>query len=275
LVIVLAATLSLMGADRVTAAGWLDDLRDKLVPGVSKPPKGIGASTKGVGGASSGNVGSGSGRGTAAAGATGGKAPAASRIFSGPDKYPPSDFGAYAILAFQSKAAPQDMERHLAICEAYRTTVPHFSELDIPLSEQLVTVWPIVSEQNALATTAASGKDTCALAVEHYGLVASRKAIAHAEFAGVDIGVKRGPFLLAWSPTSKKGQDDAVVLSADLSGVRSLEQAKRVFRRWVRDIEEDSDLWNEDGWSVEKVKVVIGDWASEMGDKILFLFVRS
>jgi hypothetical protein len=53
----------------------------------------------------------------------------ASRLFAGPDQYPPEEFAAYGILAFRSRASSQDRARHLMICEAYAATLPHADEL--------------------------------------------------------------------------------------------------------------------------------------------------
>jgi len=45
-----------------------------------------------------------------------------------------------------SRPQPHDVERYKTICEAYKANLPSQTELlpDIPLSEQMITYWPIL-----------------------------------------------------------------------------------------------------------------------------------
>ena len=56
----------------------------------------------------------------------------ASRIFAGPNQYPPKEFAAYSIVAFPSRPSLHDRDRYLTICHAYVATLPHASELELP-----------------------------------------------------------------------------------------------------------------------------------------------
>ena len=73
----------------------------------------------------------------------------AARIFAGPTQYPPEDFAAYGILAFRARASLYDHDRHSMMCQAYASGLPHTTELSIPDSQQMVTVWPVDSENRA------------------------------------------------------------------------------------------------------------------------------
>jgi hypothetical protein len=196
----------------------------------------------------------------------------ASRLFTGPDEYPPDKFAAYGILAFRSRASLHDRDRHLMICEAYIAGLPHSSELallDIHLHDQMVTVWPVDSDSSAEKLNHMSRKGTCEIAVESYGLTIARAALFHAERAGMAIsGI--GPFLLAWSPSTDKGKPDALVLVADLSNVTTYRQAQEILLRWSRDIEQDPRLWRK-GWDLERVRREIQLWVDAYGSSILTL----
>lgn len=196
----------------------------------------------------------------------------ATRIFAGPAQYPPAEFGAYGMVVFRSRAVDADRERYLFLCEAYVSAVPHTSELDLPRSEQLVTVWPMEADASADAANALAREATCSHAVQHYGLVAALEAIRHVGRAGYTLPEGRGgPYLIAWNPASSMGGEDALILQADLSYVRTPDQAKRAFEKWVADVEENTDLWR-DGWNLEVLRTVIRNWADEFGPQVLVLF---
>ena len=195
----------------------------------------------------------------------------ASRIFAGPNQYPPNEFAAYGILAFPSQPSIYDSNRYLMICRAYTATLIHTSELNIPRAEQMVTVWPIGSDSKANELNYRSSRDeACEQAVDNYGLVIAKGALNHAKVAGVDTS-GRGPFLLAWSPATDKGKRDAVVLSANLSDITTYEQAKGVLLDWENDIEKNPKLWR-NGWDVERIRVKIRLWVDRYGSQILALF---
>jgi hypothetical protein len=198
----------------------------------------------------------------------------ASRIFAGPSKYPPKEFAAYGILAFRSRPSPYDRERHLMFCNAYVATLSHADELEVPRSEQMATVWPLVSDDasDRLNRLRNYAKEICQIAVDNYGLVIAQKAIKDAEFTGKHLS-RAGPFLLAWSPATEKGKKDALVLVSDLSDVTTYEQAHERFLAWSRDIESDPALWI-GGWNLERLRTYIRNWVDKYGEKSLAVFVR-
>lgn len=195
----------------------------------------------------------------------------ASRLFSGPSLFPPTDFAAYGIVAFGTRASSFNRDRHLLLCNAYVASLPHTLELEIPHADQIVTVWPM--EQNGFAKwlNNAPREQVCEPAVDRYGLVIARKAINDAERTGVYLSGK-GPYLLAWSPSESKGEPDALILSIDLSLVTTYEQAISVFELWRRDIEEDRTLW-ENGWSVEDLRLTIQQWVDKFGGGLIQILV--
>ena len=185
----------------------------------------------------------------------------ASRTFAGPGQYPPKDFAAYGIVAFPSRAAGKDdVQRHKMICSSYVAGLPDVTEVQTqahaPIKTQMVTVWPIESNNEADRISAMPRDRACPDAVSHYGLIKSKEAIAaalRASNAAFDGG---GPFLLAWSPAEKEGDRDALVLVSNLSDVTTTEQAREIFDRWSTDIQENPELWVK-GWNSEKIKMVI------------------
>ncbi len=197
----------------------------------------------------------------------------ASRAFAGPAQYPPEDFAAYGILAFQSRVSSHNRSRHLMICKAYASNLPHTFELEIPTTQQMVTVWPMDSNSEAdFLNTGPRGLGLCEHAVDYYGLVVAKQALKEAELTGVDT-TDSGPLLLAWSPSTDKGKRDALVLVSDLSDITTYEQADGLFRKWSRDIEGDPKLWTDgNGWDVERLRVTIRNWVDAYGTKALALF---
>lgn len=196
--------------------------------------------------------------------------PEATRIFAGPNQFPPDQFAAYAMVIFKSRAVTADLGRHIGICEAYVAAIPHFSEIDTPLDQQIATVWPMESESIAFEVNRAPRDNVCDSAVHYYGLVAANRARTDAGLKGVNFS-GRGPFLVAWAPAAAKGSPDAVVLEADLSFINSPAQAKAAFERWVQDIEEKPELWQH-GWDLERVRLTIQQWLDYFGDDVLKAF---
>lgn len=210
-------------------------------------------------------------------GATGGTATAsytgseiyASRLFAGPDDYPPTNFAAYGILAFKSRASHFDRDRQVMICEAYVNSIRPFDQIGKPVAEQMATVWPVASRETALLLSKTPERQTCGIAVDQYGNLAADKALRDAVAAGVDLD-GLGPYLLAWSPPRKKGQPDAIVLVADLSDVKDYETALSVMFSWVEDIERDPKLWS-NGWSVEALRLKAQKWFDRRGAQLLLV----
>jgi uncharacterized surface protein with fasciclin (FAS1) repeats len=197
----------------------------------------------------------------------------ASRLFAGPGQYPPTDFAAYGILAFRSRASSFDLERHLMICEAYVRAVPSAVELGLPHKDQMVTVWPIENDVVARSISTVARDKVCAAATQSYGLVTAQTAILHAEKAGQKLEGRSGPFLLAWSPPKNKGEAGSVVLMADLSRVSNYQQAVSIMGKWVSDIERNPSMWANGGWNAERVRIAIQQWLDYYGPNLL-IFIK-
>lgn len=190
----------------------------------------------------------------------------ASRLFAGPRQYPPEDFAAYGIVAFRARVSSGERERYMMLCEAYVAALPRSDELTIPVEEQMVTVWPIADDQTAAALNEQRGPDACPTAIDRYGLTAALQAIDDAGEARISLS-RRGPFLLAWSPSIDKGNPDALMLVADLSDVTTYTQAEAIFVLWRTDIEANPEYWDR-GWDVEKLRVAIRLWVDRYGSQI-------
>jgi hypothetical protein len=193
----------------------------------------------------------------------------ASRAFAGPNQYPPTAFKAYGIVAFQARGSGDDEARHEMICNAYVDSIDHYTQIKAPINKQMVTVWPIETDNIATQLNRMPRKQLCRIAVNKYGLAAAHQAILQAK--GQKNGFSdAGPYLLAWSPSEAKGRPDALVLVSDLSDVINGQQAKEIFADWVSDIQKNPELW-EKGWNEEKLKRIIRLWADKWGDKLLKL----
>lgn len=189
------------------------------------------------------------------------------RNFFGPHDIPPLNFAAYGIVAFPQKFTTETRHRHISICEAYIATLPPASSSSAPPNDQMVTVWPI--DNTSLAERLnEQGESVCKEAVEHYdlnsGLIALREAATQEkkDLSG------RGPYLLAWAPSSHKGTAGSLVLIADLSSATTAEHYRKYFQKWRADIERNPKLWR-NGWSQADLIAVIRDWADKWGTMIL------
>jgi hypothetical protein len=196
----------------------------------------------------------------------GGSAIRAARLFAGPDQYPPEAFAAYGIVAFRARASSGERERHVMLCEAYVATLPRSAELTVPVEEQMVTVWPIDDDKVADELNQLRGGEICDRAVGHYGLPTALQAIGDAGDARLGRD-RRGPFLLAWSPSGDKGDPEALMLIADLTDVTTYAQAEAFFVLWRTDIEANPEYWNR-GWNVERLRVAIQLWVDRYGSQI-------
>ncbi len=199
----------------------------------------------------------------------------ASRLFAGPEDYPPTDFAAYGILAFKYRASNHDRARHLMICEAYVNSIRSSKAVSSPRQQQMVTVWPMSSRSAAEKLMDMEEASVCGVAVDQYGSVNADRALRQAAAAGADLkGL--GPYLLAWSPPQKKGKQDAVVLIADLSDVKDYEGALAAMLGWVQDIESDPKLWGaKGGWTVEALRLKMQRWFDKRGTQLLSVVGRS
>lgn len=188
------------------------------------------------------------------------------RTFSGPQLFPPAAFAAYGILAFPTRPiVDADVQRFIMFCQAFVATLPRTSEVSTPLGDQMVTVWPLTSDAAASGLNKVSG-DPCKKAVESYGLVIAQSAINEARLTGIDVSGP-GPFLLAWSPSAKKGDKDAIVLVVDLSDVQTDAQAKAKLAVWVKEIVDKPERWR-GGWTVEGMREAAKLFVDNLGTSI-------
>lgn len=167
----------------------------------------------------------------------------ATHTFAGPLEFPPEGYLAYGVLAFPQKPTPDTEHRYQLICEAFIKTISFTSEVTQPISEQMVTIWPVTSAQIAKKIHAAPETDRCKMAVAHYYLPHSERAMEFARMAGQKLGTGRGPFLLAWSPGGTMGNSKVPVLNRDLSLVVTRQQADEEFRTWKAEIR-NRDCWD-------------------------------
>ena len=167
----------------------------------------------------------------------------ATHTFAGPLEFPPEGYLAYGVLAFPQKPTPDTEHRYQLICEAFIKTISFTSEVTQPISAQMVTIWPVTSAQIARKIHAAPETDRCRMAVAHYHLPHSERAMEFARMAGQKLGTGRGPFLLAWSPGGTMGNSKVPVLDRDLSLVVTRQQADDEFRAWKAEIR-NRDCWD-------------------------------
>ncbi len=194
----------------------------------------------------------------------------ASRIFGAEAQFPPEGYLAYGILAFPGRATATTMDRHLMICDSFLTKISHVSELpNIPKSQQIVTVWPMQTTEDANVANSVSRSVTCDIAVARYGLALAQRRIDEANVAKPGaIGESRGPFLIAWNPAHAVGASDQPILVHDLSYVRSPEQADDAIRRWTRHIQAGPPNWGAPG-TVESARLSLRNWADHHGPNAL------
>ena len=188
-----------------------------------------------------------------------------SRIFSGPSDYPPEKFHVYAIVAFPANGFAKERERHLLHCKAYIASLNNSFRLSRELHKQLVTVWPLNSNNTAyfLNNKTIELDSICEIAVSEYGLSSAQLALRQARMR--DSSVKGvGPFLLAWSPAARKGQKDSDMLVMDLSGVNSYDSALKRYVMWAEEIENDPSTW-ESGWDYDKILANIANSLNQRG----------
>lgn len=167
----------------------------------------------------------------------------ATHTFAGPQEFPPEGYLAYGVLAFPQKPTPDTEHRYHLICEAFIKTISFTSEVSQPISAQMVTIWPVTSAQIAKKIHAAPEADRCKMAIAHYHLPHSERAIEFARMAGQKLGTGRGPFLLAWSPGGTMGSSKVPVLERDLSLVVTRQQANDEFRAWKAEIR-NRECWD-------------------------------
>lgn len=197
------------------------------------------------------------------------------RSFTGPHAFPPREFGAYGIVAFPFLSTPTTKARHLMVCRAFIAALPDPGSLVEPLlpDQMMVTVWPVNDEAFAKELNAPGSAPEqmarCDIAVDQYHLDTAQTALRQADVRNRGIfSDKRGPFLLAWSPSSSKGKEDALVLIRDLSNFSDLGRVQQAFNEWRIHIETNSNIFDEK-WTIENLRSATRDWLNRVGSVFL------
>jgi hypothetical protein len=168
-------------------------------------------------------------------------------------------YGAVAIIAFpQVPATIAESNRHRRICEAYLTTLPDaiITRKLAPDLRQMVTVWPrsdITEPVSAKVATPGATAAKCRRAVDNYDHVTAAVWLSLVpKRAGLE-RTGRGPFLVAWAPSSAIGNPRSAVLVFDLSDFEQISAIQKAFRIWKVEIENDPRLWHK-GWNMTRWK---------------------
>ena len=185
-----------------------------------------------------------------------------------PADMPPREVAGYGIVAFTTRPLPHDVERYTHVCEAYKATLTSQAELppDTPLSEEMITYWPIAHKNTPEAKRA-----DCAHLVSNYALRLGLDAIQDADKRKEGLANRRGPFLIAWAPSDSRFVPDALVLVMDLSALDGERSFTEVFQDWRQHITDNPELWRRGGFNIEAVRRIIRDTFDRYGDGLLRL----
>jgi len=171
---------------------------------------------------------------------------------------PPADAGAYGIVVLQSKMTSANRAKLKMVCDSYVAFFPTSESSTVPISDQMITIWPI-DDPDADEAKA----DNCDFVLKHYDLNAAESAIndAKAQHAAFD---GEGPYLVGWSPSNSRGLPDKVVLVIDMSDDTTQPMIDDKFRFWKTQIVNDPSTWR-GGWSLEGVRLAIKGFANKYG----------
>ena len=189
-----------------------------------------------------------------------------------PAEMPPRELAGYGVVAFTTRALPHDVERYKSVCEAYKATLMAQAELppDTPLSQQMITYWPIAKK-----TTPEAQRADCSHLVANYALRLGLDAIQDADKQKEGLASRRGPFLIAWAPSESRFKPDAVVLVMDLSALDGQRSFAEVFQDWRQQITDNPELWQRGGFNIESVRRIIRDTFDRYGDGLMRLITKS
>lgn len=177
---------------------------------------------------------------------------------------PPAGVGAYGIVAFKAKATPATRAKLEMVCQSFVAHFPPNATIPatVPLSDRMFTIWPLDDPASAKAAA-----DDCEFVVDHYDLYAAEAAIGDAKLQNAEFNGE-GPFLIGWSPSNTRGAPDALVLIVDISADNTQERIDHDFSFWKDKIVEDPSLWRS-GFSVERFRVALHDFADQYGSEVL------
>lgn len=194
----------------------------------------------------------------------------ATRLFIKSEEFPPTAFNGYGMLVITTKPDSSEIGRFINICKAFLQVLESEHTFKAPAEMQMVTTWPLIDAELADNLNITTGwlavnniEDKCKSALENYDFTEAAQVAKDARMTGfVEDGP--GPYLIAWSPSSKKGESDAVVLTANLSNVSDLATAKNYLGRWEVDIENNQELF-EEGFNFAKLKKKIAEMLDKHG----------
>jgi hypothetical protein len=178
---------------------------------------------------------------------------------------PPREVTAYGVVAFSALPIGSEAGRYKFACEAFKATL--ISQSDLPpntaLSEQMITFWPIRDKKKAQSV-----RMDCDYLVSGYDLKTGLDAIHDADPKNTNLAERRGPFLIAWSPSESRYRGDSLVLIMDLSSIDEQESFMEVFRSWRHKITDDPAIWKR-GFDVESVRRTVKEILDHYGESIL------
>ena len=148
-------------------------------------------------------------------------------------------------------------------CTSFLAHLPSAADLpsDVLLSAQMLTVWPLKAAGQSDAAQAA-----CPGLLANYDLAGGLDAIRDAATQNQRLD-GRGPFLIGWSPSNRRGVADAIVLVVDMSSFDSQESFDDAFLFWQRKIVENPELWRS-GFTAERLRLSVRDFVDHYGASI-------
>lgn len=186
------------------------------------------------------------------------------RAFLRAEEIPPPGVGAYGVVALRSKPTSANLERLMTACRAFLSSLPSQSTLpaSLRIRDQMITIWPLM-----MPNSSNNHDNDCEYLTNNYELYGGISAIEDAAGQGRHLN-GRGPFLIGWSPSEKRGQPDAIVLVLDMSSIDSQASFDDAFGLWQQRIVENPELWRH-GFSSERLRLAIRDFADHYGQDIL------
>lgn len=180
-----------------------------------------------------------------------------------PSDMPPAGVPAYGMVAFGALPLPDDRARFDAVCRAFRSTLLTPGQVaGTPIAAQMITFWP-VRDRAGLA-----GDDpSCDAMIDGYDLKAGLDAIRDADMRKEQLAARRGPFLIAWSPSASRAKPDAVILVIDMSAMSSARSFQDVFVTWRQKIIDDPKFWR-GGFSLETIRLALRDALDTYGAQL-------
>jgi hypothetical protein len=184
------------------------------------------------------------------------------RAYLRASQIPPAGAGAYGLVVFHSRPTPASRAKLKMVCTSFVAFFPRQETATAAVQDQMITVWPLDNPDAIQAKN-----DDCDYAVDHYDLIASEAAMSDAQRQRANFGGE-GPYLVGWSPSNTRGVADALVLVVDMSADNRQADIDNKFLFWKNKIIDDPSAWR-NGWSTERVRVSIRNFADEYGQSML------